>query len=208
MLRRIGVLASLAVVATMFAGISSAQAAVGDAGVCVFTGLAGNLVDSENGAAGIPSAQKDFQSDMDLADIERGTYNYGGPATCAGVFNGIPVVPALNNTNITSNGNYQNIVCGTGWAQDIGGANTVADGPGAADITNVGYEIPFLAGTGPLFIGTPFVSTAPDTLGTPLGGTYAGLGVVHIQPVSPDNCVTTDTNEFSVAGAFVGVGVS
>ena len=208
MLRRIGVLASLAVVAVMFAGVASAQAAVGDAGVCVFTGLAGNLVDDgPNGAEGISSAQEDF-AQGGLQDIETGSYHYTGPATCAGVFNSTPVVPALNNTTITSDGNYQNIVCGTGWANDIGGDGTVADGPGAADIANVGYEIPFLAGTGPLFIGAPFTSTAPNTQGQSLGGNYVGLGVVHIQPVSPDNCVTTDTNEFSVAGAFVGVGTS
>ena len=208
MLRRIGVIASLAAVAVMFAGVSPAQAAVGDAAVCVFTGLQGTLVDNAN-ADGIPSAHKDL-SDLDPVDIERGTYQFGGPATCAGVFNRRGIALAPNNVTITSSGNYQSMLCGTGWAQDIGGDGTIIEGPGIADVRvgNFGYEMLFLAETGPLFIGSPLVSTAPDTQGTPLGGTYTGLGVVRIQPVFLDNCVTTDTSRFFLAGAFVATGTS
>ena len=207
MFRRIAVISSLAVIAAMFVGSSTASAAAGDAGVCVFTGLAGNLTDSQNGTAGIPSAQKDF-GDGSLHDVETGTYQYGGPAFCAGRFNGATVNPtsAAPNATITSNGQYHNVVCGTGYASDPTGANTVVT-DGTNTITGVGYEIPFIAGNGPLHIGTGLPSTNPfDAPSTTISGGYVGSGAVHIQPRSPANCVTTDTPAFDVTGGFVAVG--
>ena len=204
MYRRIAVVASLAVVAAMFVGSSTASAQT--AGGCVFTGLAGDLIDDEYGPTGIPSAHHDFTHDSELHDFEFGSYDYSGFATCGGVFDGTVVTPSQDNAFITSNGRYENIVCGTGWALDPDGSNTVVtvQGPTAAiEVTDVGYEIPFVGGNGPLHIGTGLPSTAPAHTGT-IGGRYTGSGAVHIQPRSPGNCATEggDVNAFDVAGSF------
>ena len=146
MLRRIGVLASLAVVAAMFAGVPSAQAQT-TAGVCVFTGLAGGLTPIPN-----------ITADVGTPDIERGTYSFstagGGTAACAGVFAGAPdVVTTEDGTlGIDSDGYYDNIYCGTGWAHDLNGSDTTVR-VRATTLNTVGYEIPFVAGVGPLIIG-------------------------------------------------------
>jgi hypothetical protein len=237
MYRRIAVLASLAVVAAMFVGSSTANASheTGNGGVCVFTGLAGGL------SPQIESIQSDIGNPPDPIDaitsIERGSYQFGGDATCAGrvgprVFAPNPTV-SLTNARITSNGFYDNILCGTGFAHDHTGANTnvavtsgvVVDtstvpptvnpnGSGPA-ITGVGYEIPFVAGNGALLIGLPAplnnLSAAVTGTGAHhphpgVSGGYVGAGYVHIQPRAPGNCVTTDVSAFDVAGAFVAVG--
>src|SRR6185503_10160527 len=82
MLRRIGVLTSLAVAATMFAGIASAQAQV-TVGACVFEGLAGTL------NPGIQDAVPDILS-LNPLDTEQGDYTFStgatAGATCAGLF--------------------------------------------------------------------------------------------------------------------------
>jgi hypothetical protein len=199
MLRRIGVLTSLAVVAAMFAGVTSANAQAGDAGACVFTGLSGQLNQP------IPPGLTDPL-------IQEGTYSFTGTdVTCAGVFGGQVITP-LDDITLTSNGHYDNIVCGTGFAADPNGSGTTLAAPAKGlSVSNVGYEISFVAGVGPLRIGPPNVRTAPPHLGDPITGNYRGGGVVAITPQNhtPPNdvgCVTAPTAQFEVAGAFVAAG--
>jgi hypothetical protein len=218
------------VVAAMFAGVSSAQAAT--AGACVFTGLSGSLTPD------IPPVSGDI-----LPDVERGSYNFstGGatapvPATCAGVFNDVPLVDGVS---ITSSGFYDNVACGTGTAHDLDGNGTTVTGlTTGISITGAGYEIVFAGGNGALQIGgqAGAVSDALEALpddpvqgdqqaqGTPDGdGAYHGVsgatgldsthegnssdftgaGVVNITPVAPGNCVNVAVDEFEVAGFFV-----
>ena len=171
MLRRIGVLASLAVVAAMFAGVSTAQAQVPPtAGVCIFTGLSGQL------QPGIENAVPDV-NDL-LVDVERGTYNFGGSGTCAGLLNGVPTTGSFP---ITSAGSYDNIVCGTGFAHDLDGSGTTLAALGVDANNPAGYEIPFVAGNGPLLIGPedkPALAGATDVLGgvTGVEGTHPADG--------------------------------
>lgn len=219
MLRRIGVLASLAVIAAMFAGVSTAQAQL-TAGVCIFTGLSGEL--DRGDGNGIQDAVPDVGDG--LIDVEHGNYFFstdggaGDIATCAGVFD-VPAQignqPLVTDVSITSNGNYDNIVCGTGFAHDLDGAQTQVNGQLAdgtpVSISGAGYEIPFVAGNGPLIIGpgggvqTPALAEATSLLprdagapshafdGTGAGllageehgfktSNYTGVGAVHITP--------------------------
>jgi hypothetical protein len=212
MYRRMAVLASLAVMATMFVGSSTASAASGDTFACVFTGVAGNLVDNQNGAAGIPSIQKDltnpaYQTAADPRDIEVGTYNYSGEATCAGTINGLTLTSAPNNADIVSAGVYNNELCGTGWALDDGQpsqttvtADVVTPPGGRTTADNIGYEIRFLGGNGPLEIGDKAASGAPNHTGS-ISSDYTGSGAVHIQPKG-GNCANSDVNAFDVSGSF------
>ena len=198
MLRRIGVLTSLAVTAAMFASVSTASATPGDEfAVCVFDGLSGAL---QPPISNLPSP------------LQHGTYNFQGRGNCAGRDEqGDVLQPSAGGTNvtITSAGDYDNIQCGTGWAYDTGGdaSTTVTpDNSAFPTIQGVGYEITFVGGTGPLRIGTG-VATAPSALGQPLAGNYAGAGVVNIVPVnhtSPTDfgCATAPTAEFEVTGSF------
>ena len=222
MLKRIGVLASLAVVAAMFMGVTSANAAVGDAGVCVFDGLSGTLNPSIPGIANDPG----------LIDVERGSYNFhtGGAtgnlgAVCAGVFGGSPDVGTVD---ITSDGYYDNIICGTGFAHDLDGAETSLTGTGVLgttiNISNAGYEIPFVGGVGPLLIGPGpslaalsevltaggHAATGPDAGHGDKTSDWLGAGLVQITPDALNgggDCVVNDTSEFQVRGLFVGAGI-
>jgi hypothetical protein len=228
MLRRIGVLASLAVFATMlFGSVQSANAAT--AGVCVFTGLAGNLTPA------IPNAIPDI-SDLNPLDVEKGSYSYssaggGGTALCAGVA-GTTVVPPTAAT-ILSNGGYDNIICGTGFAHDANGdASSISAGAlslgGSGDPG--GYQIPFVGGVGPLLIGPNgapnlgVVLTGPNAAdgAATITSNYIGTGLVQItpgsdadSPTSRDNCVSPagttgpfsndgNTGSFQVKGFLVG----
>ena len=222
MLRRIGVVASLAVMATMFAGVQSASAQT--AGVCVFEGLAGNLNPP------IPNAL----NDPNLIGVETGEYTYGGnTAVCAGVFEGTPQV--ATNVQINSQGYYDNLICGTGFAHDLDGASTTVSGNGI-DVSGAGYAIPFVGGVGPLLIGAPAGPAAtlagvvnpgghpgaggPDANHGAPTGSYTGAGLVQITPgsdadVGPqrDNCITPavggndgNTGSFQVKGFFVAAG--
>ena len=215
MLRRIGVLASLAIVATMFASVSAAQAQT--AGVCVFEGLTGNLTPAIEGAVEDATTGPDGTAALPLVDIEQGSYTFQTGSTagaiCAGLEGGAPFItnPA-NPATINSAGNYDNIVCGTGFAHDLNGDGTSINGQdllsgrtvslgGPAD--PAGYEIAFAGGVGALRIGpggTPSIVgaaaaaySAVGVLGTwtaPSGheahgnlvSNYTGAGVVQITP--------------------------
>lgn len=226
MLRRIGVLASLAVMATMFAGVQSASAQT--AGVCVFEGLAGTLDPA------IPNILTDLS-----VDAEGGRYVYGGnTGVCAGIFEGTPQV--ATDVSINSEGYYDNLLCGTGNAHDLDGNGTTVDNGAGISVTGAGYQIPFVAGVGPLLIGP---SGAPSIAGLVPGVTgvtshaasgatgadanhgavssdYTGLGVVQITPgaaglSADENCITPpgvaggdgDTDAFQVKGFFVAAGL-
>jgi len=228
MLRRIGVLASLAVVAAMFAGTSSAQAT---AGVCVFEGLAATLEPD------IPPIKTE-----DLL-LEQGAYEYtGSTAACAGEFGGEPEVSA--EVQIDSAGFYDSLLCGTGFWHDLDGSHTVVagtslvgppvDADGADTISigpgELGHEIAFVASVGALRIGAPgddghrsLSSRAggfhPQAAGTrdenhgPISSEYTGVGIVQISPgTGPEtalsqNCIAgDDVSAFQVAGFFVATG--
>ena len=207
MLRRIGILASLAVVAAMFAGVQSAQAQGPTAGVCVFSGLAGGLTPIPN-----------ITADTATPSVERGTYSFstagGGTAACAGVFEGTAgVATTPNGLTIDSEGYYDNIYCGTGWAHDLNGngtfvriTQTIPPSPGAT-ITGAGFEIPFVAGVGPLLIGpddAPATAAASELI-PPSGDDD------HSSHVTADDVGTEDENHGPLGGdgkdsAYVGGG--
>ena len=221
MLRRIAVLASLAILAAMFVGSSSAQAALGDNLTCVFNGVSGEL------SPAIAGGEEDFgfdpnnpgvPTDPDL-DVELGTYNFSGDANCAGQVGLTPVVPEQDgdNANIVSDGDYANYVCGSGWATDADGSGTKVDveaigAAGSFEAVGIGYEVRFTAGAGPLNIGTR--SANPESppgpgLGNGLGGNYIGVGAVAIVPQglseTTNNCASDAVEQFDVNGGFIGV---
>lgn len=201
MLRRIGVLTSLAVTAAMFAGVTSAQAAPADEwAACVFDGLSGQL--NPPIQAGIGSLQ------------QTGSYSFNGDANCAAQDqDGDVLQPSADGSNVTisSEGTYDNMVCGTGWAYDTGGDSTTTvtpDDPSFPTIQGVGYEITFVGGTGPMRIGAG-PATAPSAGGAELAGNYVGGGVVNIVPenIGPAGvgCVNAQVDQFVVNGGFAGV---
>jgi len=212
MRRRVGVLASLLVVAAMFAGVSTAQA---QTEVCVFEGVA--VLDP-----GIQNISDDL-GDPDPFDIEQGEYIFDGECAGTGV-------------EIHSDGYYDNILCGSGFAHDLDGSGTAVGVLGGW-----GYEILFAGGVGALFIGPagrdPLVNQLSGDLGIPDGdhqdvdppeddpdnadhvhgpveSGFTGHGAVWITPgdgsvppsEDPDNCISSDdgtTDQFRVAGYFV-----
>jgi hypothetical protein len=195
----------------MFAGVPTASA-THNAGVCVFTGVAGNLTD-ESGAGGIPNIIPDAS-----LDIEQGKYTYnsndGGTAICAGRFNDTQPVVA-NPATISSTGYYDNVLCGTGIAHDIDGSGTsITAGVGSIPQGSAGYQIPFVGGVGPLLIGPdggpnlaaslPGVTnhtdaaaagdTADASHANSVSSEYVGTGLVQISPGRASNTsVTHDT---------------
>ncbi len=225
MCKRVAVTAAAAAFAAAFIGPPSASAAVGDAGVCVFDGLSGQLN---------PPIQ-DVLSDAGLTDVERGSYNFHSSgatlsvlphAVCAGRFGGDVDVAEVE---IRSDGYFDNILCGTGFAHDLDGAQTTVVGTGvlgtSINISGAGYEIPFVAGVGPLLIGPGPSLAGLVTPGTHAGaavpdGTHGaktsdwvGTGIVEITPDffgSGDNCVASpdgDTDQFEVHGFFAVAGI-
>jgi hypothetical protein len=225
MFRRTAVLSFL--VAALAAGLPAAAQAQGPAEVtCIFDGLSGKLDDGHG--HGIQNAQFDAS-----IDIERGSYNFstgGGVATleaiCGGEIGGIGFVGL--NAEITSSGFYDNKLCGTGWAHDLDGNSTSISFTSASvppllqarafSLTNIGYEIDFDAGNGPLYIGPdggiplsglseffPADSHAPShgadgvasgptpspfsSMHQNIDSDWIGDGEVHITPRAPDNCL-------------------
>ena len=158
MLRRIGVIASFAVTAAMFAGIQGAQAQ--DAGIaCIFHGVPGGWTPIPNKTA-----------DTVTPSVERGTYSFstdgGGFAVCgvegAGIFVGVAST-ATGSLTLESDGYYDNVYCGHKlWMHDLNGNDSsIQIRPGGftvppgrtITITGWGYEIPFVGGEGPMLIG-------------------------------------------------------
>ena len=193
--------------------------------VCVFTGLSGSLTPD------IQSIESDLLALTPL-DVERGDYNFstGAPlnTACAGEFNGNPRVEQSG--TIVSHGSYDNILCGTGFAHDLDGDGTAvsfASGNGIGGSADpIGYEIPFIAGQGPMLIGpkgdrpslvqlatgnplltsTDTVNSGPqqDPFRRPVGGNYTGVGFVNIVPVNlPGGCQSQPVDQFTVTGFFI-----
>jgi hypothetical protein len=140
-------LGSVALLAAMSFGSSSAMA-LGTSASCVLAGNTGSIT---------PSVQLIGGS---------GAFTFGGTVVCQ--VNGAPVVG-----NLTANGTFDNIVCGTGNAR--GTANI--PGYGAKDFT-----ILFVAGAGVVSVdGLPsgavqLIPTGPDLNGPP--NCVAGFTVV------------------------------
>ena len=204
MLRRIGVLASLAVVAAMFMAVSSAQAqAPSDNVQCSFDGLSGQLVDPLPPASVFPVGLN-----------QAGTYEFSGDGTCSGVVDGT----TLDNDTvaIVSNGDYHNHICGTGWAFDYAADTSVTLPAGAGSppnpdpivVDDIGYEINFAGGEGVLQIGgkskNPFGSVGP---GQDVPGNWDGAGDVRIEAEqgTPPGCTTEAVDQFLVTGDFAAV---
>jgi hypothetical protein len=199
MFRRIAVLASLSVLGVMAFGSASANAALGDIVACQFEGLSGQLV------APLPAIAGDL-----APDIENGTYNYGGGATCAGSAGG--GAPQVGAATITSRGEYSNLYCGTGLASDVTGDGTLIDfaNPALPDVGGVPYTVAFVGGTGPLVIGAGSKVTGAPSVTANVESAYVGAGLVNIVPegfpTAAGNCATGDVEQFEVNGALVAVG--
>ena len=209
MLRRIGVLTSVAVVAAMFAGVPSAHAQT--AGVCLFTGVSGELTPD------IQSIESDLLALTPL-DIERGNYNF----FAGGIVDGNAPCSGDLSANFATQGSYDNILCGTGFWHDLDGSHTWTTATGG----RIGYEIPFVAGQGPMLIGpkggrpslvsltailgTDTVNSAAqqDPFNRPVTGDFTGTGFVNIVPQNfiPElgqSCYSQPVNRFVVTGFFI-----
>lgn len=203
MLRRIGVLASVAVTAAMFVGVTSAQADPSGGVSCLFRGMSVQV----SSPIGPPPA------DIGLSY----SFAFSGPGDCAGVVGGQVLIPegdADGNVGIASSGDYNNVVCSTGWMWDSStSANPSTTITPNADLTariaDFDYEIFFVAGHGHMRIGGgPW--TAPGAGPGMLGGDWVGDGHVQFVPKNrtlPDSvgCVTAPVGGFEVEGAFTAI---
>ena len=176
------------VVASLAFGASSALAA--DSATCAFTGLTGSLTPAIPAAANDPGG---------INSIETGDYTFNGDATCVVVEGDVgdpPTNSGVYAVTIDSAGQYENQVCGTGWARGTDpNQTTVTGGPPGEGPVNTTYEIRFVGGAGTLDITGGF---------TPQHDSVDGAGYVQIVP-SQGNCVNEDVSEFTVAGAFTAV---
>lgn len=220
MVRRIGVIASSAVLAGMAIGSAPAQAQT-DA-VCVFEGLVGTVTPS------IPNALPDALDGNPL-DWEQGSYSFSGTAACAGAWAGsFEVEPTFR---INSQGYYDNLICGTGFAHDGDGSSTTMSS-GRVTLSGIGHQIDFVNGHGELYIGPTGApsharaagapnhvgATGSDAFHGPISSAYVGRGDVEITPgrdsdppAARDNCMTSagtppggdgNTGSFEVKGHF------
>ncbi|MDX6652174.1 MAG: hypothetical protein QOJ38_955 [Solirubrobacterales bacterium] len=123
--------------------------------------------------------------------------------------------------DITSEGDYENIVCGTGGATSQGTNTTVKEATGRTvpavpaaggfeGIKSVDYTINFVAGQGALVISDLKTDEGADS--DTSGG---GAGVVNLIPTKSNPpgplqggtavpCVTGDVTEFTASGTFTG----
>ena len=151
-LKRLGVVASMAVVASIgMAGTASAA----EVAVCQLDGVAGQLL--PNGVQLIGGG---------------GNYSFSGSTTCRYSNGGAPVTDV---GTITSAGVFTNHVCGTGTADSVN--QTTVNFPAGSPIPNVSgitYHIDFVAAQGALNI-----SAASDSHGHSGG---RGGGEVTIIP--------------------------
>jgi hypothetical protein len=181
------VVLSLSVCLAGVCGAASAQAQTEI--VCIFTGVSGTLT-AGNGTHGghghgIQNVVDDASDPSSVTtplgpaidipagglDVERGSYSFttdggAGIATCAGRFEGALLPPTA--VTISSDGFYDSIVCGTGFAHDLDGSGTTVRGTGIAiGPDELGYEIAFAAGAGAVVIGPdgqPALSGATELL--------------------------------------------
>ena len=109
---------------------------------------------------------------------------------------------------ISSQGNYDSIVCGTGFLHDLDGNGTTISG-GTVSIGGMGYEIAFTAGVGVMKIG-------PNGTPSVVGLAQDGWNVIAdaLPPVPPGTPVmvewfnhTADVTHGNLAGEYVGSGV-
>jgi hypothetical protein len=214
----------MAIVAAIAVPLLGASVAQADRYSCAFTGAAGPIMpgvtdieaDLADGDRGDGTANP-ITGDPRLDDTDEGTAandgTYGfttagaatGAAACIGVNDdqgrtGWPSqLPADGDTgDITSSGDYNNQICGTGTATSRPGTTITSDNgrmPGVSDAT---YGIVFIAGQGQLDISS--ISGPPST---PPGYTNANgpEGVVNITPTH-GNCINEPVTEFQATGAF------
>ncbi len=160
--------------------------------VVAFTGLATITNDNGNSALGVPCAsttpEPDGPAAVDLVGCG-GSFQFGS-AICEGVSDstdGDGVEPP-GGCSVTANGNFENLVCGTGFVQ-------------GTNVTITGFE----SYTGPfglVFVGTIGVLTAN------LSDNDYAVGVVQLgpptTPPSPNPADPTDcTTGFTVTGVAV-----
>ncbi|MHB2023510.1 MAG: hypothetical protein ACYCO3_09315 [Mycobacteriales bacterium] len=202
------VLAAVAVASTtlvMGAGLAVptvAHAQAPDSISCAFTGatLPGTLNPViPQPPANFPPANENPQAEEGTAPFttaDPGTYAFDGaptaPSSCTGVESNGAVDTA---TSITSNGNYYNIVCGTGTAYGVAYAYN-----GSTLVATVHYTIVFNGGAGTL--------TADVTLASDPGVTFDASGTVDITPSNTGGCVTGPVDGFKVVGSVSGSGTA
>lgn len=186
--RAFRILAASALLVLGLMAVASGSASATTTAACVFTGVTGSITPNSPPNTGIQNWQYDFTHDLNVLDIDTGTYTFDGDAQCTG--GSTAPRTQFTHARIHSAGTYTNIFCGTGAADDPGNTTLTTDtGP---DATGVKYHIDFTSGVGTLVIS---------------GGTYDGqtidhgAGVVHIVPWK-GNCSTTDVTQFRVAGGF------
>jgi hypothetical protein len=122
-----------------------------------------------------------------------GTYQFKAlQFVCVGVAKGAPAVDVIN---VTSNGSYVNVVCGTGKAWSKPGQSTLTAGPAKYGpiVNSLGYEVDFVATVG-LFNwkagsgkGVPGVKPLSDLgiVPDPKTGTNAFGGVIQLGVPDP-----------------------
>lgn len=193
---------ALAVAVVGFTGSAGAQVTNTDTADCVLTGVAGTANADDPANNGVQNITKDA-ADGNLADTDSGDYTFSGDTVCAFVDdNGPPPDSAVEQAShtgvypgtITSEGRYVNTVCGTGTADGTPGLTSVsfADNAGAEGPYTDDYHIQFVAGQGALTIAA-FTNNDSET--------GDGAGEITIEP-TVGNCVTTDVEQFTVAGDF------
>jgi len=181
-------LSAAVVFASLAFGASSAFAA--DTATCSFSGLTGSLTPPIPAAANDPGG---------VSTIELGSYTFNGAATCVAVEGDVgdpPTNSGVYAVTIDSAGQYENQVCGTGWARGTDPNQTIVSGfPAGEGPVNATYEIQFVGGAGTLRITGGF---------TPQHDSLTGGGYVQIVP-EQGNCVNEDVSQFRVAGSFTAV---
>lgn len=157
-------------------------------------GVQGVLVDSAGGTGWDP---------LKLLDIDSGGFTFTGQAVCGGadVAGAAPDAVAPTPVTITANGNYNNLICGTGTAAGTATLKDTATGGANINLATT-FSIHFVGGVGTLAV--------DSVTGTAKGSVNAtnntvsqgnGYGVIDIIP-SAGNCVQGTVTAFLVNGAF------
>jgi hypothetical protein len=154
----------LAAVAVTMAAASAAQAQAGVDLTCIVNGNAtveAGLSTHWGDGHGVQNVSDDITDFPAGLDVERGGYNFTATEmnefACSGTLQGT-VFAGITGT-LHSEGYWDMLTCGTGYAHDLDGSNTsmtflnglVTLGTGGNGV--IGYEITFNAGTGHLRVG-------------------------------------------------------